>query len=253
VLWCGLTGLAVWRARAPRCSGQWRAAIATQAGVATVATAALMARAVHCAHLRAAAAAPQLPTAKVTPASARGSDDGGGGRSAPPNHHACAAAREAPGIPGPCGREPGVRTPGRLAVAGVASVLAGFIGGMLGVGGGMVVAPLLLAMRLPPPVAAATSTLLVLFSSSSAAAAAAATSGALNGIYVAAFAPATAVAGAVGVVGAARYVKRSGRESAFVFLLAAVVAVGAVLTVAVSGSRAVADVREGRGGLVGVC
>ena len=154
---------------------------------------------------------------------------------------------------GACGRGSSLQTPGRLVIAATVAVLGGFIGGLLGLGGGILIAPLLLALRLAPPVAAATSTLLVLFSSSSAAVAASATPGALNGLYVAAFAPVAALAGGVGVLVAARVVKRSGRQSWFVFLLAAVVAAGMVLTVVVSGPKAVRAVREGGGGFPGVC
>ena len=154
---------------------------------------------------------------------------------------------------GACEGQSNVRTPGRLVLACLGAVLGGLIGGLLGLGGGILIGPLLLALRLPPPVAAATSTLLVLFSSSSAVAAVAATPGALSPLYVAAFAPVAAVAGLVGVVAAARYVKASGRESLLVFLLAAVVAAGAVLTAAVSGPNAVAQVRSGQSGLKGVC
>lgn len=45
---------------------------------------------------------------------------------------------------------------------------AGLVGGMLGLGGGMVIGPLLLQMKVHPQMAAATSTLIVLFSSSAA-------------------------------------------------------------------------------------
>jgi len=217
-LWLLLTGLQVWRALSTKCSPAWVAAIAVQVACAALATLLLVARAVAAAR----------PSSKTD-------------------------LKCAPGGGGVCGRESALHTPGRLIIAATVAVLGGFIGGMLGLGGGILIAPLLLALRLPPPVAAATSTLLVLFSSSSAAVAAAATPGAMAGSYVAAFAPVAALAGGVGVVVAARFVKQSGRESWLVFLLAAVVAAGAVLAGVVSGPKAVRAVREGRGGFPGVC
>lgn len=220
-LWTVLTGLQAWRARAAQCSPAWAGAIGAQVALAGLASIALVARAVHCARCK-----------------------GTGGQGM------ATAATSSSGV---CGRPPSLRTPGRLATASLASVAGGFIGGLLGLGGGILIAPLLLALRLEPAVAAATSTLLVLFSSSSAAVAAASTPGALSGLYVAAFAPVAALAGLAGVVTAARFVKASGRESLLVFLLAAVVAAGAVLTAAVSGPKSVAQVRGGQGGFKGVC
>ena len=81
--------------------------------------------------------------------------------------------------------------------------------------------------------------------------AAASTPGALSGLYVA-FAPVAALAGLAGLDTAARFVKSSWWESLLVFLVAAVAAAGAVLTAAVSGPKAVAQVRGGQGGFKGV-
>ncbi len=70
---------------------------------------------------------------------------------------------------------------------------------------------------------------------------------------ITAFAPVAALAGLAGLDTAARFVKSSWRESLLVFLVAAVAAAGAVLTAAVSGPQAVAQVRGGQGGFKGVC
>ncbi|EPS68173.1 hypothetical protein M569_06599, partial [Genlisea aurea] len=48
----------------------------------------------------------------------------------------------------------------------VAALVAGFLGGLLGIGGGMIIAPMLLQMGLKPEVTAATTSVLVLLSSS---------------------------------------------------------------------------------------
>jgi uncharacterized membrane protein YfcA len=152
------------------------------------------------------------------------------------------------------GDEVANRTPGRMLLGSAMSVVVGFLGGLLGIGGGVMFTPLfLLVLRLDPRAAAATSTLLVLFSSSSAAIAAVGTPGALLPMYVAVFASAAALSGVVGVMLANRFVKRSGRESILVFLLAAYVAAGALLTAAVSGPSAVASLRTGAGGAPAVC
>ena len=213
-LWAVLTGLQDWRVRVRQCSPAWFGAIGAQVGLAGLASAALVTWEVR---------------------RARTSGVCGGGSPAPPSsstpHY----------------------TPARLAIASLASVGAGFLGGLLGIGGGLLIAPLLLTLRLPPPAAAATSTLLVLFSSSSAAVAAAGTPGALSGMYVAVFAPVAGLAGLVGVLTAAHFVKRSGRQSLLVLMLSAYVAAAAILLAVIVGPKAVSQLRSGEGGAPDVC
>lgn len=55
--------------------------------------------------------------------------------------------------------------PGRVVWSVAAGLLIGFIGGMLGIGGGFIVAPVLMAMGYPTKEAAATTALVVTFSS----------------------------------------------------------------------------------------
>ncbi|GFH15110.1 uncharacterized protein HaLaN_11277 [Haematococcus lacustris] len=57
---------------------------------------------------------------------------------------------------------------GALAAAMAMTCIAGIVGGLLGLGGGMVVTPLLLHLRVHPQVTSATSSLMVLLSSSGA-------------------------------------------------------------------------------------
>ncbi|KAK9822957.1 hypothetical protein WJX74_008876 [Apatococcus lobatus] len=129
--------------------------------------------------------------------------------------------------------------------AAAAAVAAGLIAGVLGVGGGMVMQPLLLGMGLHPAATAATSTLLVLFSSSSAAFSFA-LNGTINLPFAAVFGLASLLASITGVLVVNRIVQRSGRTSVIVLLLATVMAGGACFTAAFSGRQAIMDLVHGR-------
>ncbi|GIL90547.1 hypothetical protein Vretimale_17505 [Volvox reticuliferus] len=132
---------------------------------------------------------------------------------------------------------------------------AGLAGGLLGLGGGMVMGPLLLHLGLHPQVTAATSGAMVLFSSS-AALAQFALMGRLNTAYAVVFGAASAAASVVGSQLLSRAVKRSGRPSVVVLALAAVLASGAAC-VAASGLRtALGEDDDGGGkpgGLAALC
>lgn len=54
----------------------------------------------------------------------------------------------------------------RLVICSLAALIAGIVGGLLGLGGGFILGPLLLELRVPPEVASATATFIMLFSSS---------------------------------------------------------------------------------------
>ena len=116
--------------------------------------------------------------------------------------------------------------------------------GMLGIGGGMIVGPLLLELGVHPAAASATSALMVLFSASSAVVSFAA-AGRLPGACAALLAPACLAAAAAGslVIGGA--VRRSGRASALVLILAGVIGLGAAATVAFAGRHAVGALARG--------
>jgi uncharacterized membrane protein YfcA len=87
-----------------------------------------------------------------------------------------------------------------------------FHAGLLGIGGGMIVNPLLLEFGIHPHVAAATSTLMVLFSSSSAALSFG-FSRLLNMQFALVFGLCCLGASIVGVLVVSRIVKRSGKVS----------------------------------------
>ncbi|KAL6747258.1 hypothetical protein V8C86DRAFT_3033907 [Haematococcus lacustris] len=129
---------------------------------------------------------------------------------------------------------------GALAAAMAMTCIAGIVGGLLGLGGGMVVTPLLLHLRVHPQVTSATSSLMVLLSSS----------GALfsytvlqrvNPHYALAYGAASMLASALGMVVLGgllpttpcsspnpSQMRRTGRSSLVVFALAVVMAMGLV-------------------------
>eukprot|EP00198_Chlamydomonas_reinhardtii_P008511 XP_001697848.1 predicted protein [Chlamydomonas reinhardtii] len=129
---------------------------------------------------------------------------------------------------------------------------AGLTGGMLGLGGGMVMGPLLLHLGVHPQVTAATSGAMVLFSSSTALLQFA-LAGELNAQYAAVFAAASAVAALAGTLVVAGLVRRSGRPSIVVLALAGVMGLGLV-SVAVFGlQRAAKDLGAGDIGFSQLC
>ncbi|KAF5834267.1 hypothetical protein DUNSADRAFT_9134 [Dunaliella salina] len=102
---------------------------------------------------------------------------------------------------------------------------AGLVAGLLGLGGGMIIGPLLMALKVHPQVSAATSSLMVLFSSS-AALISFAVDGRVNGAYAGIFSAAAVIASVAGVLVVNEKVKRSGRTSIVVFMLATIMVLG---------------------------
>lgn len=107
--------------------------------------------------------------------------------------------------------------------------VAGAVAGLLGLGGGMLFTPLLLEYGISPQVATATANLLILFSSSSATLAWG-MGDMLNYQYAAVYFSVCVVGAFTGLYVIGGYVKRSGRNSALVLLLAGIMAGGALLT-----------------------
>ncbi|GFR46013.1 hypothetical protein Agub_g7492 [Astrephomene gubernaculifera] len=133
-----------------------------------------------------------------------------------------------------------------------ATALAGLVGGFLGLGGGMMIGPLLLHIGVQPQVTAATSGAMVLFSSSSALIQFALLHR-LNVPYAAVFGAASLVAGLVGTHVVAGAVRHSGRPSLVVMALAGVMAVGTLSVGSFGLVRALEDLRAGRFGFAGLC
>jgi uncharacterized membrane protein YfcA len=109
----------------------------------------------------------------------------------------------------------------------------------------MLLSPWMMELGLPPVVAGATSSALVFLASSSAAISFA-LEGKLNVPFALSFGAATAVSALFAVFLLAQLVKKSGRPSMLVFLLASLMAVGAASTAAFAGRHAVADIAARR-------
>ena len=123
----------------------------------------------------------------------------------------------------------------KLEVAAASAVGAGVLAGLIGMGGGFILNPLLLELGIHPQVAAATSSLMVLFSSSSATVAFIA-GRTLNMKLAAIFGATCCVSAFCGVYMLANVVKKRG-ASAVVFLLAGIIAMGAAATLVFDGSK----------------
>lgn len=132
----------------------------------------------------------------------------------------------------------------QLLRASATSLFGGIVAGLLGIGGGMVIGPLMLELGVHPLVSAATSSLMVLFSSSMGALAYA-FDGTLNLRYALAFGSACCGASLVGVLVVSRAVQRSGKASIVVMLLACIVGTGALLTAGFGGRNALHDLVTG--------
>lgn len=217
LLFAAMTALQVVRSLSAPCSAGWAGALAAQAALAAAATA--------------------VSVSAALAAAARGDT--------------LAASAADAAVADVYGSEP-ERTPGRLLAAAAVGLLAGVVAALLGIGGGTVVVPLLLALGIHPQSAAATSTVLILFSSAAAAAGQGA-AGFIEPSFAAAFGVAALAAGAAGVWLSARFVDRSGRSSLLVWLLAGVVAAGALLTAALGGRAAVEELRRGAGRVKPFC
>ncbi|KAL4443802.1 hypothetical protein ABPG75_011539 [Micractinium tetrahymenae] len=128
----------------------------------------------------------------------------------------------------------------QLAAASAVCLAGGCVAGTLGIGGGMIMGPLFLELGVYPQAASATSGLLVLFSASSAVLSFAA-AGRLNLQYAAVFGTACLAAAFAGTFHISRAVRRSGRASLLVLILAGIIGVGAAVTVTLSGRHAVEE------------
>jgi uncharacterized membrane protein YfcA len=127
-----------------------------------------------------------------------------------------------------------------LSTAAGITVGAGVLAGLIGMGGGFLLGPLLLSLSVHPQVSSATSALMVLFSSSSAAIAFA-VDGRLDLTLAAVFGSVTCVFGFLGCTTLAKVVKKHG-ASVVVFLLAFVMILGLVATVTFGGRKVWHDI-----------
>jgi len=123
---------------------------------------------------------------------------------------------------------------------------SGFIAGLLGIGGALIFNPFLLAMGVQPQVVASTAVLIILFGSSSISLSFL-FNDMLNVSYVKVFAPIAFFSSLIGVTFIGWAVRKSGRASIIVLLMATVIAAGTVATVVFGGIRSYHDIQEGQG------
>jgi len=212
VLWGGFLGLQLGKGRLQRCSAPYYGIFACQVVLAVVANMLFTVQA-----RRAALAAAQVGAVQPM--------------------------LRAPG--GVAYQEPSSWSTATLARCSLVAFVGGSIAGLLGIGGGMVIAPLLIELGLHPLVAAATSSLMVLFSASTAALAFA-FEHLLSTTYALVFGIGCFVSSLLGVWVVGRLVRRSGRASYVVIILAAIIALGAVLTGVFGGRKAILALESGR-------
>lgn len=136
-------------------------------------------------------------------------------------------------------------------------VVAGIAAGLLGIGGGMVKAPIMLEMGILPPVQSATASFMILFTSSSTTlqfAIAGQFPGSLQYDYAAWFAFIGFIGGLCGQKVVAYLVKKFKRESIVVYILAATIGLSAVAMGVIGVSSTLKDIEKGvHLGFHGVC
>ncbi|BDA43733.1 Sulfite exporter TauE/SafE family protein 3 [Coccomyxa sp. Obi] len=132
----------------------------------------------------------------------------------------------------------------RLARVVVVMAFAGFMAGLLGIGGALIFNPVLLQLGVQPQVTASTSVLMILFTSS-AISLSFYFQGLLNTSYAVVIAPLCFVSSLIGVTLVGRIIRASGRVSIIVLLLSGLIIVGTVLTAVFGGIRAIDNIRNG--------
>ncbi|KAK9835054.1 hypothetical protein WJX81_007428 [Elliptochloris bilobata] len=108
------------------------------------------------------------------------------------------------------------------------ALLAGVLAGLLGIGGGSIISPLLIELRVNPAVGGATASLMVVFSGSLSLLSYA-LNGSLNVAYGAVYGITAFVAAAVGATAVGHIVRRTGKVSLIVIAMATVLSVALVV------------------------
>ncbi|KAK9862471.1 hypothetical protein WJX84_009881 [Apatococcus fuscideae] len=124
------------------------------------------------------------------------------------------------------------------------SLCGGVIAGLLGMGGGFIIAPLMLSLGSHPKIAAATSNT-ILFFSTSFAALAFERMGLLNYQFAAIFAGSCLVSGGLGVTAINWLIGKLGRPSVPVVLMASVAAISTILAGISKGGKSIQDLANG--------
>ena len=131
-----------------------------------------------------------------------------------------------------------------LTRASAIAVAGGALASTIGMGGGVIMGPLLLTLQVHPLATAATSTLMILFSSS-AATLSFAVAGDINAEYGLIYAVCNFMASFAGVFVVGRIVRKTGKSAVIVILLGCVMAVGASASAVFGGRDSLQDIRTG--------
>jgi len=131
-----------------------------------------------------------------------------------------------------------------LCIIWIIVLVIGVVAGMVGLGGGILIIPILLELKIHPQTAAATATFMVLFSSTIAAV----TFGladSLNLEYTAVYGPVCLVGGFIGVFVLSGIVKKLHRASLVTTMMAVLIIISAGLVAGFAGREAVEGVIQG--------
>ena len=136
------------------------------------------------------------------------------------------------------------RDPNVLIKASGIAVGGGALASTIGMGGGVIMGPLLLSLHVHPLVTAATSTLMILFSSS-AATLSFAVAGHINREYALVYCVCNFVSSFAGVFLIGKVVRKTGKSAVIVLLLACTMAAGALASAGFGGYESLQDFRTG--------
>ena len=137
-----------------------------------------------------------------------------------------------------------IKFPTVLRKASAVAVGGGALASTIGMGGGVIMGPLLLSLQVHPLVTAATSTLMILFSSS-AATLSFAVAGNINKEYALIYGVCNFLSSFAGVFLIGKVVRRTGKSAIIVILLACIMAAGALASAVFGGHESVRNFQTG--------
>lgn len=138
-----------------------------------------------------------------------------------------------------------MRVPSVLLRASAVAVGGGALASTIGMGGAVIMGPLLLSLQIHPLVTAATSTLMVLFSSS-AATLSFAIAGHINTEYALIYGACNLLSSLAGVFSIGIFVRRTGKSAVIVLLLGCIMAAGACASAIFGGHESLRNFQSGQ-------
>ena len=146
--------------------------------------------------------------------------------------------------PLPMSGDQSIKVPTVLRKASAVAVGGGALASTIGMGGGVIMGPLLLSLQVHPLVTAATSTLMILFSSS-AATLSFAVAGNINTEYALIYGVCNSLSSFAGVLLIGKVVRKTGKSAVIVILLACIMAAGALASAVFGGHESVRNFQTG--------